>query len=123
LNKVSKNVLKTDIFSHQFSFSDEFVNSNCVFGNSNFDTYFLPDYIKFCCVFSCYWKGHLVRFPKMCLIHHFFLQVDFTHITITLISKLVAPNQFFLNNSRTLKVTKKKQETKNVPNQLFNPAP
>jgi len=43
------------------------VLSNCVSGNSNFDTAFLTDCTKFCSDFLGYWIGNLMRIPKMCL--------------------------------------------------------
>jgi len=42
------------------------VLSNCVSFGSNFDTAFLPDFTKFCTVFSGYWIGNLMRISKMC---------------------------------------------------------
>jgi len=50
-NEDSKNVLKTVIFLLQVDFTGDFV-PNCVSGNSNFDTAFLPDCTKFCSVFQ-----------------------------------------------------------------------
>jgi len=52
-----KNVLKTVISSLQVDFKDDFASDcplNCVSGNSNLDTAFLPDCTKFFSVFS--WK-------------------------------------------------------------------
>jgi len=63
-------VLKTVIFLFQVGFTGDFVPdciSNCVSGNSNFDTAFLPDCTTFCSTFWCYWIGHLMRILKMCL--------------------------------------------------------
>jgi len=56
-NEDSKNVLETVIFSLQVSLASDFVTvlSNCVSDNSNFDTAFLPECIKFCRVFSGCW--------------------------------------------------------------------
>jgi len=54
-NEDSKNVLKTDIFPCQVSFTGDYfsftVLSNCVSGSSNFDTPFLSDCTKFCNAF------------------------------------------------------------------------
>jgi len=49
-NEDSKNVLKTVIFVLQVGFTDNFV-PDCLSGNSNFDTTFLPDCTKFCSIF------------------------------------------------------------------------
>jgi len=65
-NEDSKNALKTIIFLLQADFTGDFV-FDCLFGISNFDTTFLADCIKFCIVFFGYWKGNLIRIPKMCL--------------------------------------------------------
>jgi len=68
---IPKNALKTVIFLLQIDFTGDFI-TDCLFGSSIFDTTFLPDYTKFCSVFSDYWIGNLMRIPKMCLKQLFF---------------------------------------------------
>jgi len=50
------------------------ISTNCVYGSSNFDTAFLPDFTKFCSIFLCHSIENLMRI---------LLQVGFTSDFVT----------------------------------------
>jgi len=65
-----------------------------------------------------------MRIPKMCLKQSFsyskWVLQTILFLTVLLNCETTIST---LNNSKTVKVTKKLQETKNIPSQLLNPTP
>jgi len=73
--------------------------SNCVSGSSNFDTAFLLNFTKFCCVFLDYWIENLMRILKMCLKQSFSYskRVLQAILSLTLLSNCVSGSSNFDN--------------------------
>jgi len=75
-------------------FTGNFV-PDCLFGNSNVDTTFLPDCTELCSVFSCCWIENLIRIPKMCLklpfSHYNWVLQSILYLTVFLAIQILTP--------------------------------